>query len=98
MSPGWSSSPEPVRSGTAIPTVRSWLPQPAWAAFQSKGGPLLALLPGDSVTFAPGEVHWHGVAPGQLFVHTSIQAADAQGEQATWLHAVSEEDYAHDPE
>ncbi len=65
--------------------------------FQVQGGSVLALYPGDSVTFAPGEIHWHGAAPDQLFIHVSIQAGDAQGEQATWLHPVSEEDYARDP-
>ena len=66
--------------------------------FQSRGCSLVALLPGDSVAIAAGEVHWHGAAPGQLFVHTSIQAADSQAEQATWLHPVSDEEYAHDPD
>ena len=61
--------------------------------FQLQGGPLRALHPGDSVSIAPGEVHWHGAAPDQLFVHTSIQAADAHDEQATWLEPVSDEAY-----
>ena len=61
--------------------------------FQLKGGPTWTLRPGDSVSIAPGEVHWHGAAPDQLFVHTSIQAADARGEQATWLDPVSDEEY-----
>ena len=65
--------------------------------FQVEGGPVLALLPGDSVTFKPGERHWHGAAPDQLFIHVSIQAADAHGEQATWLHPVSDEEYARVP-
>ena len=65
--------------------------------FQVEGGPLLALHPGDSATVAPGETYWHGAAPDQLFVHLSMQAADANGEQATWLHPVSDEDYVRDP-
>ena len=63
--------------------------------FQIQGGPVLALNPGDSVTIAPGEVHWHGAAPEQLVIHISIQAADARGEQATWLHPVTDQEYAH---
>ena len=66
--------------------------------FQLVGGPVQAMYPGDSVTFAPGEVHWHGAAPDQLFVHISIQAEDASGEQATWLHPVSNDDYSHKPD
>ena len=65
--------------------------------YQSQGGPLVALLPGDSVTISSGEVHWHGAAPDQLFVHTSIQSADASGKQAVWLQPVSNEDYAMVP-
>lgn len=65
--------------------------------FQLEGGPVQAMYPGDCVTFAPGERHWHGAAPDQLFVHISIQAEDASGEQAAWLHPVSDEDYARDP-
>ena len=60
---------------------------------QVQHGPVVALWPGDSVVIAAGEVHWHGAAPDQLFVHTSIQAADRGGDQATWLHPVSEDEY-----
>ena len=65
--------------------------------YQSDGGPLLALLPGDSVVIPAGEKHWHGAAPDQLFVHSSIQAEGDDGEQATWLEPVSDEDYARIP-
>ncbi len=65
--------------------------------FQLDGGPVLALRPGDSVTIAPGEKHWHGAAPDQLFIHISIQAAGDGGEQATWLEPVSDEDYGRAP-
>lgn len=65
--------------------------------FQLDGGPVVALHPGDSVTIAPGEKHWHGAAPDQLFIHTSIQAAGEQGEQAIWMEPVSDEEYARDP-
>ncbi len=65
---------------------------------QSEGGPVLALWPGDSVMIAVGEKHWHGAAPDQLFVHTSIQAEGADGEQATWMEPVTDEDYTRAPE
>lgn len=66
--------------------------------FQSDGGPVRALLPGDSVAIAAGEKHWHGAAPDQLFIHTSVQAADEKGEQATWMEPVSDADYARAPD
>lgn len=65
--------------------------------FQVKGGPVRDLLPGDGVSIAPGEVHWHGAAPDQLFVHTSVQAADKCGQQATWLEPVTDQEYAERP-
>ena len=65
--------------------------------FQVEGGPVTAMYPGDGVTFAPGEVHWHGAAPDQLFVHLSMQSEGDGGEQATWLHPVGDEDYARHP-
>ena len=43
--------------------------------FQSAGGPVLSLLPGDSVTIAPGEKHWHGAAP-PLAMPCSTRPAD----------------------
>ncbi len=66
--------------------------------YQSDGGPVLALQPGDSVTIPAGEKHWHGAAPDQLFVHTSIQAEGDDGEQATWLEPVGDADYTRLPE
>lgn len=64
---------------------------------QLEGGDVMILRPGDTVTIAPGEKHWHGAAPDQLFVHLSIQAADDRGEQATWLEPVSDQQYAAEP-
>lgn len=61
--------------------------------FQIEGGRVLALNPGDSLTVAPGEKRWHGAAPDQLLIEMFIQAADTDGEQATWLHPVSDEEY-----
>ena len=65
--------------------------------FQVEDGRIMAMYPGDSVTFAPGEVHWHGAAPDQLFVHLSMQAEGDGGEQATWLHPVSHANYERRP-
>lgn len=65
--------------------------------YQSQGGPVLALLPGDSVVISAGEKHWHGAAPDQLFVHTSIQAEGREGEQAKWMEPVADEDYTRPP-
>jgi quercetin dioxygenase-like cupin family protein len=39
---------------------------------QSRGEDPLRVRPGDSVSFAAGEVHWHGAAPGQVFAHVTV--------------------------
>jgi quercetin dioxygenase-like cupin family protein len=64
---------------------------------QAEGGPVRTIRAGDSVWIPPGEKHWHGAAPENGMVHLAIQEFD--GERAvTWLEAVSEADYAADPE
>lgn len=60
---------------------------------QKAGEPAIPLLPGDSVAIAPGERHWHGAAPNQVFVHLAIQEATSEGQQATWLEHVTDEEY-----
>ncbi|MBV9971654.1 MAG: cupin domain-containing protein [Xanthobacteraceae bacterium] len=62
--------------------------------FQVEGGPVMAPHQGGSFTLSPGEKHWHEAARDHLFIHLSIQAADRNGAQATWLEPVAEEDYA----
>ena len=65
---------------------------------QIAGGPIIALKPGDGVTIGAGEKHWHGAAPGHLFVHISIQSEGKDAEQATWLEPVSDEEYKQEPD
>ncbi len=66
--------------------------------FQSEGGPVLQLRPGDSVSVSANEKHWHGAALEQIFIHISIQAEDEHGEQAAWMDPVSDQDYERVPE
>lgn len=47
---------------------------------------------GDTVWIPPGVEHWHGAAPETSMVHIAMQEVQ-DGAQATWLEAVSEEDY-----
>ena len=60
---------------------------------QKAGEPVIPLLPGDSVAIAPGERHWHGAAPDQIFVHLAVQEATLEGQLATWLEPVTDEEY-----
>lgn len=63
------------------------------ARVQSDGGPVRELRPGDTVTFDPGELHWHGATPERPMVHLALQDADADGATATWGEHVTDEEY-----
>ena len=60
---------------------------------QLAGQPSFTLNPGDAVTIAPGERHWHGAGPDQVFAHISIQGATADGTMADWSDLVSDDAY-----
>lgn len=64
---------------------------------QTKGEPVRRLLPGDTVWFAPGEVHWHGAAPNRQMTHIAIQHK-VDGITANWLEPVAEADYTAEPQ
>jgi quercetin dioxygenase-like cupin family protein len=59
---------------------------------QREGGPIEELRPGDVVSFAPHEKHWHGAARATAVTHIAIQEA-LDGEVVDWLEKVSDEQY-----
>ena len=64
---------------------------------QSRGGPVEVIRPGDRVFFEPGEEHWHGAAATRFMTHIAILQVDAEGNNATWLEHVTDEEYAAAP-
>ncbi|MBO0768136.1 MAG: cupin domain-containing protein [Solirubrobacterales bacterium] len=53
--------------------------------------------PGDTVTFAAGERHWHGASAQQEMSHLAIQPADpASGQAADWAEHVTDAEYLDD--
>ncbi|MDO8189158.1 cupin domain-containing protein [Conexibacter sp. JD483] len=60
---------------------------------QREGGPVERIGPGDRVTFAPGESHWHGAAPDRFMTHVAIHEADDAGSTVTWGEHVTDEQY-----
>lgn len=60
---------------------------------QTRGGKLEELHPGDRVFFEPGEEHWHGAAPSRFMLHLAIVDVDDEGMPATWLEAVTDDEY-----
>jgi quercetin dioxygenase-like cupin family protein len=64
---------------------------------QHRGGPVEEIRPGDRVFFEPGEEHWHGAAPNRFMLHLAIVQVDDQGNSATWLEHVTDEEYLVGP-
>lgn len=60
---------------------------------QLEGESIREIHPGDTVSIAPNERHWHGAAPNNIMVHLAIQEADAKGVDVVWLEPVSNEQY-----
>ena len=61
-----------------------------WA--QREGGSIEEIRPGDVVSFAPGEKHWHGATPTTAMTHLAIQEA-LDGKAVDWMEKVSDEQY-----
>ena len=64
---------------------------------QCRGGPVEVIRPGDRVFFEPGEEHWHGAAPNRFMAHVAMLDVDEEGNTATWLDHVTDEEYAAGP-
>jgi quercetin dioxygenase-like cupin family protein len=60
---------------------------------QRRGGQAEVIRPGDRVFFEPGEEHWHGATATRLMTHLAMLDVDAEGNAATWLEHVTDEDY-----
>jgi quercetin dioxygenase-like cupin family protein len=59
---------------------------------QRQGGPIEEIRPGDVISFAPGEKHWHGASPNTAMTHIAIQEA-LDGKPVDWLERVTDEQY-----
>jgi quercetin dioxygenase-like cupin family protein len=55
-------------------------------------GPVEEIRPGDVVSIAPGEKHWHGASPTTAMTHIAIQEY-LDGQAADWMEHVSDEQY-----
>jgi quercetin dioxygenase-like cupin family protein len=64
---------------------------------QSAGKQPRLVRPGDTVWFEPGELHWHGAAPGRTMTHLALQETDADGKEVDWFELVTDEQYLETP-
>jgi quercetin dioxygenase-like cupin family protein len=58
-----------------------------------EGGQVRSINPGDSVSIAAGERHWHGAGPDGFMTHIAVTS----GGGAHWMEPVSEEAYSGRP-
>ena len=61
-----------------------------WA--QRDGGSIEEIRPGDVVSFAPKEKHWHGASPTTAVTHIAIQEA-LNGKVVEWMNHVTDQEY-----
>ncbi len=59
---------------------------------QRWGGWIEEIRPGDVISFAPNEKHWHGAAPTTAMTHIAI-VEQLDGKSADWMEKVSDEQY-----
>ena len=59
---------------------------------QRWGGTVEEIRPGDVVSFAPGEKHWHGASPATAMTHIAIQEK-LDGKAVEWMEKVADEQY-----
>ena len=59
---------------------------------QRLGGPIEEIRPGDVISFAPDEKHWHGATPTTAMTHMAIQE-QLDGKAVHWMEKVSDEQY-----
>ena len=59
---------------------------------QRDGGPVEEIRPGDVVSIAPGERHWHGATPSTAMTHIAIHEK-LDGRTVDWFEHVSDEQY-----
>ena len=62
------------------------------AYYQEKGQPAQLLRAGDTVSIAPGVVHWHGASPKQGMTHISLNVNTRKG-LVDWGRAVTDQEY-----
>ena len=72
---------------SALPTTISGV-----GRFQTKGGPINEIKPGDVVWIPPGEKHWHGGSLTTGMVHIATQES-LDGNHVTWMEHVTDAEY-----
>jgi quercetin dioxygenase-like cupin family protein len=99
-------APEPARATGALVTFEpgartAWHRHPLGQTLivllgvgrvQREGGEIEVIRPGDVVSIAPNERHWHGASPTTAMSHIAIQES-LDGRNVEWLEHVTDEEY-----
>lgn len=64
------------------------------ALLGTRDGRVIVAGSGQVVYTPPGEEHWHGAAPENFMAHIALYEGTADGDGATWLEHVTDEQYA----
>ena len=79
--------------GLAHPSAGSDAHRDGGSWFRAElGGPVEEIHPGDVVSCAPGEKHWHGATPDSALAHFAIQE-ELDGKVVSWMEKVSGDQY-----
>jgi quercetin dioxygenase-like cupin family protein len=103
-------APDPARAGGAMVTFEpgartAWHRHPLGQTLivltgvgrvQGEGGPVTEIRPGDVVSIAPNEKHWHGASPTTAMTHIALQES-LDGVAVEWLEHVTDEEYGAAP-
>src|SRR5512147_724973 len=60
---------------------------------QSRGGRVIEISPGDTISTPSGEWHWHGAAPDHFMTHLAMWEAPDDGPESRWGDLVTDEEY-----
>ncbi|HEY6294508.1 MAG TPA: cupin domain-containing protein [Streptosporangiaceae bacterium] len=63
------------------------------ALLGTRDGTVIEVRPGQTVYTPPGEEHWHGATPADFMVHLAMLEGTEEGDGATWLEHVTDEQY-----
>jgi quercetin dioxygenase-like cupin family protein len=58
----------------------------------TRDGTVILMREGDTVHTPPGEEHWHGATRDNMMCHLAM-VEHLDGESATWLEPVTDQDY-----
>jgi quercetin dioxygenase-like cupin family protein len=61
--------------------------------FQTKGGPVHEIRPGDVIWIPPNEKHWHGGSPNNGMTHIAMQES-LDGNYSNWVEPVTDAEYS----